>query len=107
MLHFGRKSTAQFTKATPSRLPNLGNMWNPKNSIFSVASNAHFTTLAGKFFFVLIVYILINAFQSLHAGVSTMEPQQRQAISFSAFVDAVEEYERDSETDDEGDMIEA
>ena len=36
-----------------------------------------------------------------------MEPQRPQAISFSAFVDAVEEYEKDTETDDEGDMMEA
>ena len=41
----------------------------------------------------------------LHAGVSTIEPQIRQAIPCSAFVDAVEDYEADSETDDEGDMM--
>ena len=43
----------------------------------------------------------------LHAGVSTIEPQIWQAIPFSAFVDAVEDYEADSETDDEGDMMNA
>ena len=43
----------------------------------------------------------------LHAGVSTIEPQIRQAIPFLAFVDAVEDYEVDSETDDEGDMMNA
>jgi hypothetical protein len=43
----------------------------------------------------------------LHAGVSTIEPQIRQAIPFSAFVDAVEDYEADTETDDEGDMMNA
>ena len=44
---------------------------------------------------------------SLHAGVSTIEPVSRHAISFSAFVDAVEEYIADSETDDEGSMRDA
>ena len=43
----------------------------------------------------------------LHAGVSTIEPQIWQAIPFSAFIDAVEDYEADSETDDEGDMMNA
>jgi hypothetical protein len=33
-----------------------------------------------------------------------MDPQPRAAIPFSAFADAVEEYEVDSETDDEGEM---
>jgi hypothetical protein len=33
-----------------------------------------------------------------------MEPETRHAISFSAFVDAVEEYKADSVTDSEGDM---
>jgi hypothetical protein len=50
---------------------------------------------------------LINAILSLHAGVSTTEHKKRQAISSAAFVDAVKEYEEDSETDDEGDMREA
>lgn len=36
-----------------------------------------------------------------------MEPVSQQAIPFSAFEDAVEEYNADSETDDEGDMREA
>ena len=46
----------------------------------------------------------------LNARVSTIEPQRRQAIPSSAFADAVEEYQGDSQrtqTDDEGDMIEA
>ena len=42
----------------------------------------------------------------LHAGVSTVEPQQCAAIPFLAFANAVEEYEAGSETDDEGDMLE-
>ena len=33
-----------------------------------------------------------------------MEPETRQAIPFSAFVDAVDEYTKDSNTDSEGDM---
>ena len=33
-----------------------------------------------------------------------MVPENRQAIPFSAFVDAVEEYNADSATDSEGDM---
>ena len=46
--------------------------------------------------------------QSLHAGVSTIEPRLRPAaIPVSAFEDAVVEYKADSETDDEGDMMNA
>ena len=41
----------------------------------------------------------------LHAGVSTIDPQPWAAIPFSAFTDAIEEYEADSETDDKGDMV--
>ena len=42
---------------------------------------------------------------SLHAGVSTMEPQLRQAaIPFSAFAEAVDDYKADDTTDSEGDM---
>ena len=44
---------------------------------------------------------------SLHAGVSTIEPVSQHAIPFSAFIDVVEEYIEDSETDDEGSMREA
>ena len=44
--------------------------------------------------------------KSLHAGVSTVTPACN-AIPFSAFADVVEEYEADSATDDEGDMINA
>jgi hypothetical protein len=43
----------------------------------------------------------------LHAGVSTIEPEIRQAIPRSAFVEAVEEYEKDDETEDEGSGREA
>jgi cation transport regulator ChaB len=39
--------------------------------------------------------------------VSTVEPQTHQAIPFEAFVDAVEKYVADSETDDEGDQMNA
>jgi hypothetical protein len=39
---------------------------------------------------------------SLHAGVSTAEFRSRQAIPHSAFVDAVNDYQEDDETDDEG-----
>ena len=45
-------------------------------------------------------YIYLFAILRLHAGVSTVEPQTHQAIPFEAFVDAVEDYEADSETDD-------
>ena len=41
------------------------------------------------------------------AGVSTIDPVARAAIPFSAFADAVEDYEADSMTDDEGDMMNA
>jgi hypothetical protein len=36
-----------------------------------------------------------------------VEPQTRQAIPSEAFIDVVEEYEADSETDDEGDQMNA
>jgi hypothetical protein len=61
--------------------------------------------MAGRFFFSLHISIYLFAIPRLHAGVSTVEPQTGQAIPFEAFVDAVEEYEADSETDDEGDQI--
>lgn len=44
---------------------------------------------------------------SLHAGVSTTEGWIHQAIPHSAFVDAVNDYVANSETDDEGSMVEA
>lgn len=44
------------------------------------------------------------SFARLHAGISTIEPVNTKAIPFSAFVDAVEEYAVDDETDSEGDM---
>ena len=44
--------------------------------------------------------------KSLHSGVSTVTPACN-AIPFSTFADAVEEYEADSAMDDEGDMINA
>jgi hypothetical protein len=50
---------------------------------------------------------LISLKISLHAGVSTNEVKIRQAIPQSAFVDAVKDYEENSETDDEGCMIDA
>ena len=43
----------------------------------------------------------------LHVKVSTIDPQARAAILFSAFTDAVEEYKVESGTDDEGDMMNA
>ena len=39
---------------------------------------------------------------SLHAGVSGTEFRSNQAIPHSAFVDAVNDYVADSETDEEG-----
>jgi hypothetical protein len=62
--------------------------------------------MAGRFFS-LHLHIFLFIIIRLHAGVSTVEPQTRQAIPFSAFIDAVEDYEADSETDDEGDMMNA
>ena len=45
---------------------------------------------------------------SLHAGVSTfMGGATQQAIPKSVFADAVNEYVGNSETDDDGDMLEA
>jgi hypothetical protein len=58
--------------------------------------------MAGRFLFCHHFYIYLFAIGRLHAGVSTCEPQTPQAIPFEAFVDAVEDYEADSETDDEG-----
>ena len=46
--------------------------------------------------------------QSLHAGAPTIEPHLHLvAIPVSAFEDAVVEYKAESETDDEGDMMNA
>ena len=59
------------------------------------------------FFFSVCLHVYIFISIRLHARVSTIEPQIRQAIPFSAFVDAVEDYEADTETDDEGDMMNA
>ena len=88
--------------------PNLATIPNPKTLICSVDFNGNFTILAGGFFFLIFFYIYSFAsILRLHAGVSTVEPQTRQAIPFEAFVDAVEEYEADSETDDEGDQLNA
>jgi len=62
----------------------------------------------GQYFFFLIpINIYLFAILRIHARVSTVEPQTRQAIPFNAFMDAVEEYEVDSETDDEGDQMNA
>jgi hypothetical protein len=58
--------------------------------------------MAGGFFFSYQFYIYLFTFLRLHAGVSTTERQTCQAIPFEAFVDAVDDYEADSETDDEG-----
>ena len=44
---------------------------------------------------------------SLHAGVSTFDGGIRQAIPQSAFADAVDDYVGNSETDDDGDMLDA
>ena len=41
------------------------------------------------------------------AGVSTIDPVSCAAIPFMAFADAIEEYEADSGTDDEGDIMNA
>jgi hypothetical protein len=55
----------------------------------------------------LFLYLQLIVIGSLHAGVSTTEPQARAAIPFSAFAAAVEEYEADTGTDDEGEMMNA
>jgi hypothetical protein len=44
---------------------------------------------------------------SLHAGVSTYECGIQQAIPQSAFMDAVNDYVVNSETDDDGSFIQA
>jgi hypothetical protein len=54
--------------------------------------------------FLRLILYLIDTILRLHAGVSTLEAETRHAIPFSAFVDAVEEYQADSATDDEGSM---
>jgi hypothetical protein len=62
--------------------------------------------MAGNLFFSLHIYIYdLFAILRLHASVSTVERQTHQAIPFEAFIDAVEEYQADSETDDEGDQM--
>ena len=50
---------------------------------------------------------LISFKTRLHAGVSTTESQICQAIPQSAFVDAVNDYVANSETEDDGSGIEA
>jgi hypothetical protein len=91
--------------ATVSPFPNSEFIRNQETWTSSVGYNVNYITLAGRFFFLLFVSMLIIL--RLHAGVSTIEPQPRAAIPFSAFADAVEEYEADSETDDEGDGMNA
>jgi hypothetical protein len=44
---------------------------------------------------------------AISTSVSTVDRQPRAAIPFSAFADAVEEYEADTGTDDEGDVMNA
>lgn len=51
--------------------------------------------------------ILFSLKASLHAGVSTFTTGIKQAIPQSAFIDAVNDYIAQSETDDDGDMLEA
>jgi hypothetical protein len=61
--------------------------------------------MAGKFLFNSFIFVLylIHHYLSLHAGVSTVERRfHPSAIPSSAFADAVEDYKKDSGTDDEG-----
>ena len=71
-----------------------------------VNSNLNLVTMACEFFFSFFDIRLYLMDKSLHAGISTVTPTCN-AIPFSAFADAVEEYEADSAMDDEGDMINA
>ena len=100
-------STAPYSKAMWSSLPNSASIQNPKNWISSVDFNVSFTTTVGECCFSLHIFIYLFAILRLHAGVSTVEPQTRQAIPFDAFIDAVDDYEADSQTDDEGDQMNA
>ena len=69
-----------------------------------VGSNINLVTMACEFFFSFFNILLYLTDKSLHAGISTVTPTCN-AIPFSAFADVVEEYEADSATDNEGDMI--
>ena len=94
--------------ATLSRSPNLEFIQSQETWTFSVGYNVSYITMAGKFFFSSYCLCLSNLFIGrLHAGISTIDPQARAAIPFSAFADAIEEYEAESGTDDEGDMMNA
>ena len=73
-----------------------------------VVYNVDFTILEGESkSFLFLNRNLIPFKSSLHAGVSTTVAEIHQAIPKSAFVDAVNDYVANSETDEEGDMIEA
>ena len=98
-------STAPYSKAMWSPLPNLASIRNPKIWISSVNFNVSFTTTVGECCFSLHIYIF--AILRLHAGVSMVEPQTHQAIPFGAFIDEVDDYEADSQTDDEEDQMNA
>ena len=95
-------------KAMSPLYPISGNILNLRTWTFSVGSNADFIIMAGKFLlFYEILYLNVATISRLHTGVLTIEPEIRQAIPQSAFVDAVEEYEKDEETEDEGSGREA
>ena len=98
-------STARYMIATLSPFPNLEFIQNQETWTSLVAYNINYITLASRFFFLFFVSMLIVL--RLHAGVSTIDPQPWAAIPFSAFTDAIEEYEADSETDNKGDMVKA
>ena len=104
-------STAPYSKAMWSPLLNSASIRNPKIWISSVDFNVSFTTTVGEcclsLHIYIYIYIYLFAILRLHAGVSTVEPQTRQAIPFDAFIDAVDDYEAESQTDDEGDQMNA
>lgn len=74
-----------------------------------VVCNVDFIILDGESKSFLFLNLNLIPFKtSLHAGISTTTAIGiRQAIPESAFVDAVNDYVANSETDDEGDMYEA
>src|ERR1700679_343539 len=88
-------------------LLHLATTRSPKVLIFLVGCNVNFIILDGESFIFKRSGNLILFKISLHAGLSTTEVKYRQGIPHSAFVDAVNEYEADSETDDEGSMLDA
>ena len=106
ILYFGPTITARFMTAMSCLLHHSASIRSLEGLISLVSCNVSFITMDGESLIFLFVN-LISYNPSLHAGISTIESRVKQAISQSAFVDAVDDYVENSVTDDEGSGIEA